>query len=182
MNRREILASVHTNVQDKSTRTHILATEAIMRSLASRLGENEQEWALTALLHDIDAELVGDDDSSHSKLAADLAREFGATESMYHAILCHNQVHGLPRETLLDSALFCADALSRLITAAADAEPAKLGGLTAGTLRQRFHEEGFAPEADRAQLAECHGLGLGLDETLALGLDAMVGVRSHLAL
>ncbi|MFW6150758.1 MAG: HD domain-containing protein [Chloroflexota bacterium] len=182
MNRREILASVRANVQDKSTRSHILATEAIMRSLASRLDQDEQEWALAALLHDIDVELVGDDDPSHSKLAADIALELGAPESVYHAILCHNQAHGLPRETLLDRGLFCADALSRLITAAAHADPASLGGLTAETLRQRFHQEGFAPEADRTQLAECHELGLGLGETLALGLEAMVRARSDLAL
>lgn len=182
MNRREILASVRANVQDKSTRGHILATEAIMRSLASRLDQDEQEWALTALLHDIDVELVGDDHTSHSKLAADIARELGATESMYHAILCHNQVHGLPRETLLDRGLFCADALSRLITAAADVEPARLGGLTPEALWQRFHQDGFAPEADRTQLAECHELGLGLAEILALGLEAMVRIRSDLAL
>ena len=69
----------------------MLATEAIMRALARRLGEDEEEWGLTGLLHDIDMELTEGDMSTHSKLGADLARELGASEAMAHAILCHNE-------------------------------------------------------------------------------------------
>jgi uncharacterized protein len=37
---------------------HMLATEAIMRALARRLGDDEEEWGLAGLVHDIDVELV----------------------------------------------------------------------------------------------------------------------------
>lgn len=179
MNRQEILASVRTNIQDTSTRRHILATEAIMRAFANRLGQNEEEWGLTALLHDIDVELVEGDTSTHSKLAADIARELGATDAMAHAILCHNQVHGLPRESPLDRALFCADGLSRLITAATPHDPAKLEELTTEVLLKRFREQGFAPEVDREQVAECGALGLELDEAMALGIEALAHLHSY---
>jgi len=77
-NRDEILDSIHGNVQDKNMIRHMLATEAIMRALAKRLGEDEEEWGITGLIHDIDMELVEGDMSSHSKLAADIAKELGA--------------------------------------------------------------------------------------------------------
>jgi putative nucleotidyltransferase with HDIG domain len=116
LDRDEILDSIHGNVQDKNMIRHMLATEAIMRTLARKLGEDEEEWGITGLIHDIDVELIEGDMSSHSKLGADIAQEFGATESMAHAILCHNEAHGVLRETKLDKALFCADPLSGLIT------------------------------------------------------------------
>ncbi|MFU8796392.1 MAG: HD domain-containing protein, partial [Dehalococcoidia bacterium] len=71
LDRETILESVYENVRDGNMRKHMLATEAIMRSLARRLGEDEEEWGLTGLIHDIDAELVKHDMSVHSRLGAD---------------------------------------------------------------------------------------------------------------
>ena len=95
MTREEALDSIKDNVENANLVKHMLATEAIMCSLARRLDEDEEEWGLTGLLHDIDMELTGGDMNSHSKLGADLARELGASETMAHAILCHNETHGV---------------------------------------------------------------------------------------
>ena len=127
MNRKEALDSVKANVENSNTLKHMLATEAIMRALARRFGEDEEEWGLTGLLHDIDMELTEGDMSAHSKLGADLSRELGASEEMVHAILCHNKAHGIPLETKLDKALVCADPLTGLIVAAALVHPHFIG-------------------------------------------------------
>ena len=154
-----------------------------MRALARRFGEDEEEWGLTGLLHDIDAELTEDDMSTHSKLGADLVRELGASEEMAHAILCHNEAHGIPRETNLDKALFCADPLTGLIIAATLVHPdKKLVGLEAQSVRKRFKEKSFAAGANREQIALCSELGLELDEFIELGLEAMKGVAPGLGL
>ena len=78
MNRKEVLESLKENVENQNLITHMLATEAVMRALARRLGEDEEEWGLTGLLHDSDVELTAGDMKAHSKLGADLAREMGA--------------------------------------------------------------------------------------------------------
>ena len=106
MDREEALDSVKTNIENENLLKHVLATEAIMRALARRLGEYVDEWGLTGLLHDIDMELTEGDMSSHSRLGADLVREMGASEAVVHAVLCHNETHGISRETKLDRALF----------------------------------------------------------------------------
>jgi putative nucleotidyltransferase with HDIG domain len=181
-NRDEILDSIHGNVQDKNMIKHMLATEAIMRALARKLGENEDEWGITGLIHDIDMELVEGDMRSHSKLGADIAQELGASETMAHAILCHNEAHGVPRETKLDKALFCADPLSGLITAAALVRPDKLSGLTTKSVMKRFREKSFAAGVNREQVAQCQEIGLDLEEFIGLGIEAMKGISSQLEL
>ncbi len=183
MDRAEVLESITANVENENLRRHMLATEAIMRALARRFGEDEQEWGLTGLLHDIDVELTEGDMSSHSKLGADLARDLGASEAMVHAILCHNAAHGIPCETRLDKALFCADPLTGLITAAALVRPdKKLAGVEAKSVRKRFREKSFAAGANREQIASCRELGLELDEFIELGLEAMKKIAPSLGL
>ncbi len=183
MNRDEVLDSIRANVENDNLIRHMLATEAIMRAMARRFGEDEEEWGLTGLLHDIDVELTADDVHSHSKLGADLARELGASEKMAHAILRHNEAHGIPCETLLDKALFCADPLTGLIIAGALVSPdKKLSGLTAKSLLKRFGDKRFAAGAKREQIARCTEIGLELEEFIALGLQAMKGIAGELGL
>ncbi len=181
--REEALNSIKANVESENTIKHMLATEAIMRALARHLGEDEEEWGLTGLLHDIDMELTEGDMSTHSKLGADLARELGASEAMANAILCHNEAHGIPRETKLDKALFCADPLTGLIIAAALVRPdKKLAGVEARSVRKKFKEKSFAAGANREQISQCTEIGLELDEFLQLGLEAMKEIADDLGL
>jgi putative nucleotidyltransferase with HDIG domain len=181
LTREEALDSIKANVENGNMIKHMLATEAVMRALAKRLGEDETEWGLTGLLHDIDVELTGGDMTSHSRLGADLARELGASDEMANAILCHNQTHGVPLETKLDKALYCADPLTGLITAAALVRPdKKLAGVEASSVKKRFKEKAFAAGASREQIAQCTALGLELDEFIELGLKAMKKVAPQL--
>ena len=183
MTRKEALESVKANVENENLVKHMLATEAIMRALARRLGEDEETWGLTGLLHDIDMELTRGDMSTHSKLGADLVKELGASEEMAHAILCHNETHGIPVETKLDKALFCVDPLTGLIIAATLVRPdKKLAGLEARSVKKRFKEKGFAAGASREQISKCSEIELELDEFIELGLEAMKGIAPQLGL
>ncbi|MES0278497.1 MAG: HDIG domain-containing metalloprotein [Dehalococcoidales bacterium] len=183
MTREEALGSVRASVENANLVKHMLATEVVMRALARRLGEDEEAWGLTGLLHDIDVELTDGDMTQHSMLGSDLTRELGASEEMVHAILAHNQGHGIALETRLDKALFCADPLTGLITAAALIRPdKKLAGVEARSVQKRFKEKSFAAGADRGQIAGCLELGIELDEFLQIGLSAMKGIAKDLGL
>ncbi len=183
MTRKEALDSVKANVENENLVKHMLATEAIMRALARRLGEDEEEWGLTGLLHDIDMELTEGDMNIHSTLGADLVRELGVNETMVHAILCHNEAHGIPRETKLDKALFCVDPLTGLITTAALVRPdKKLAGLEANSVKKKFKEKSFAAGVNREQISSCSQVGPELDEFIELGLVAMQGIAADLGL
>jgi putative nucleotidyltransferase with HDIG domain len=183
MNREEVIDSIESNVENRNLIKHMLATEAILRNLAKKLDENEEEWGLTGLVHDIDIELTKGDMNKHSKLGADLVRELGASEKVVHAVLCHNEQHGINCRTKLDRALFCSDPLTGLITAAALVRPdKKLAGVKARSVKKRFKEKSFAAGAKREQIATCSELGLELDEFIELGLEAMKDVAHDLGL
>jgi len=183
MNREEALKAVKQNIRNENLVRHMLATEAIMRALAKRLGENEEEWGLAGLLHDIDLELIDNDMSLHSKRSAEMAKQLGANDMICHAIICHNGAHNEPFATLMDKALFCADPLTGLITAGALVRPEKkLAFVEAKSIRKRFKEKSFAAGANREQIAKCSDIGMELDDFIALGLDAMKGVSDSLGL
>ena len=183
MNREEALAAVKTKVANENSVKHMLAAEAIMRALARRFGEDEEEWGLAGLLHDIDLELYGGDMKVHSRMGSDMVKELGVSPVIAQAILCHNEAHGVPRQTRMDKALFCADPVTGLITASALVRPdRKLASVEAKSVRKRFKEKSFAAGANRENIATCSELGLELDEFLDLGLQAMQGIAPELGL
>jgi len=183
MTRDEALRSIKEKVKNENLIRHMLATEAIMRALAPRFGGDVEEWGLAGLLHDIDIELVGPDMKEHSRLGAELARQLGASEAMAHAILTHNDAHGIPVQTEMDKALFCSDPLTGLITAAALVRPGrKLAGVEAKSVRKRYKEKSFAAGANRENIAKCSALGIDLDDFIDLALKAMQGVAAELGL
>ena len=46
------------HIDDKTIRLHSLQTEALMRALARHLGQNEEEWGIIGLLHNLDYQLT----------------------------------------------------------------------------------------------------------------------------
>ena len=183
MTRDEALKAIQANVKNQNLVKHMLATEAIMRALARRFGEDEEAWGLAGLLHDIDVELCNDDMALHSKIGADMVAKMGLSPEIVHAIQAHNDAHGVPLESRLDKALYCVDPLTGLITAGALIRPEKkLAAVEARSIRKRFKEKSFAAGARRDAIATCSSLGLELDDFIAIGLEAMQGISTELGL
>lgn len=183
IDRSAVLAVVEARVAGASLRRHMLATEAIMRALAARLGEDPHVWGLAGLGHDLDDEETEDDFTRHGVVAAQTLRDLGLPEAAAHAVEAHNPATGVAASERVDVALIAADQLSGLITAAALVRPEKdLAGVKVKSVRKRYREGAFARGVNRASIARCEELGLGLDEFFALGLEAMQGVASDLGL
>lgn len=183
LNREIALESLKENVENENLIKHMLSVEAIMRALARRLGQDENLWGITGLLHDIDVELSGGDMTIHSQLGADMLTEMGLRYEAVQAVLRHNEAHGIPVETPIDIALFCSDALSGLVTTTALVRPdKKLGSVELKSIRKKYREKGFAAGVKREQIEECCKLDLELDEFIQLGLDAMKEISEALGL
>ncbi len=154
-----------------------------MEALAKHLGEDPEKWGLAGLLHDIDYDKTADSPEQHSMIGADMLAELGVAPDIVYAVRVHNEVHGLPRNTLLDKALYAADPLSGLIVAAALIHPErKLAAIDVPFLINRFHEKSFARGASREQIETCTELGLSLEEFMGLALRAMQAISTELGL
>ena len=79
-----------------------------MRALAVRLGGDQEQWGLTGLLHDVDYDKTASEPEQHSWQEQLCCRRRVDSEIVY-AVKVHNEVHGLPRQSLLDKALYAAD-------------------------------------------------------------------------
>jgi len=181
--REQVVAAVEERVTNVNLRRHMLATEAIMRALAVRLGEDPDVWGLAGLAHDIDVEETEGDATRHGAVAADAVRGLGLPDEAAHAVAAHNPETGVVAASRLDIGLIAADQLSGLVTAAALVRPDKdLAGVKAKSVRKRYREGAFARGVDRESIARCAEVGLELDEFMTLGLEAMQSVAPELGL
>jgi len=183
MNREEALNKIKQYVKNKNLIKHMLATEAIMRALAKKFNEDEEKWGITGLLHDIDYELTEKEPEKHSLLAEEILKNDNLPQEIIEAIKAHNEIHGLPRETLLAKALYVVDPLTGLIVAAALVHPEKkLAPLDVNFILNRFKEKSFARGANRDQIKKCEEIGLTLEEFIDIGLKAMKTISDDLGL
>ncbi len=181
MTREEAWQRVQKQVSNKNLRKHMLAAEAVMRRLAGHFGEDEENWGLAGLLHDLDYDQTADDFPRHGLMTVEMLEGEGLPEDILYAIKSHPG--HFPRKALLDQALYAVDPITGLIVAAALMHPSKkLKQLDLDFLERRFREKRFAAGADREQIQSCESFGLPLKDFMNLSLEAMQGIGEALGL
>jgi len=61
---------------------HCLASEAVLRELARKFGEDEDVWGIAGLLHDLDVEITNADPKSHALVAAEMLQNILPAEAV----------------------------------------------------------------------------------------------------
>jgi putative nucleotidyltransferase with HDIG domain len=179
--RTEALKRVQSEVKTKNLIKHMLAVEACMRALAGKLGQNEELWGLTGLLHDLDYEQTKDNPEQHALTTCQMLADSGLPRESLDAILAHN-AHK-PCESQLEIALYAVDPTSGFLVSCALMHPdKKLASLDLEFIKNRMKEKRFSAAVSREQMAECQKLGIELDEFLELCLEAMQGISEELGL
>ncbi|MFZ3070450.1 MAG: HDIG domain-containing metalloprotein [Anaerolineaceae bacterium] len=153
MNHEEALQFIRQYVRNESLIRHMLSVEAAMRFYAKMLDQDADAWGLAGLLHDFDWE-IHPTAEQHPLAGAPLLSEAGVPEEIIHAILTHADHTGIPRETLMEKALFACDEVTGMITAVALVRPSRsLYDLEASSVKKKWKDKAFAAGADR-QLME----------------------------
>ena len=183
ISREEALQLLGQYIANKNMIKHCLATEAVLRALAKRLGENEEKWGLAGLLHDLDVE-TQPDLSVHTSETVQILSEKGIDPEIIDAIRMHNEkAHGEKRHTLFHHALAAGETITGLVTATALVYPEKkLSSVKPKSVRKRFKEKAFAKGANREIIRECEHLGLEINEFCDLALEAMTEISDDLGL
>ncbi|SEG08129.1 HDIG domain-containing protein [Caloramator fervidus] len=183
MNRDLALSHVKERVKNENLLKHMFAVEAVMRALAKRLNQDEEKWAICGLVHDIDYEETADLPEKHSIVGAEVLQSLGYPEDVVYAVKAHNEIHGFPRLSLLDKALWAADPVTGLIIASALVLPdKKLESLTVESVLKKMKKKDFAKGANREQIKSIEDIGISLEEFISISLEAMKNIAKDLGL
>ncbi len=183
MERTETLAIVHEFVRNENLIKHMLAVEAAMRFYAEKLGEDAETWGVTGLLHDFDWE-IHPSLEEHPQAGAPLLRERGVPEEIVRAILSHADHTGIPRETVMEKALYACDEITGLITAVALVRPSRsLMDLKVKSVKKKWKDKSFAAGANRGEMERgAQEFGVELWEHTGNVIEAMRRIAPELGL
>ena len=182
INRDEALKLIKENVSNEKLIKHMLSVEAIMKSLAKKLGEDEELWGLVGLLHDVDYERTINEFSKHGLISAEMLKDKLPSEAL-DAIRAHNEMTGFKCNSKLSNALIASDQLSGLIIATALVMPnKKLSEVKVRSVIKKFKQKDFARNVRRDKILACEKLGLSLEEFVDIGLRALQEISDELGL
>jgi len=140
------------HVQDPNLRRHMLAVEIVMRAYARELGENEDVWGITGLLHDFDWE-IHPTAAEHPELGCRMLEEIGWPAPIVRAIRGHATYLNVPRDTPLARALFASDEITGFVGAVVLVRPNKtIREVTAHSVLKKLKDKSFAAKVDRDEV------------------------------
>jgi uncharacterized protein len=183
MERQAAFDLLHQYIQKEHLIKHMISVEACMRGLAIELQENEDEFGLAGLLHDIDYELTSETPENHGIIGAGILEKQQVPSHVIQAIKAHSHYSNEIRETLISRALYAIDPLSGLVIASALTTPdKKLNSINTTFVLKRFKEKRFAAGANRDQIKTCEEWGIPLDKLIGISIKAMQEIAGDLGL
>ncbi len=173
---------------DESDFNHFLESEAIMKELAKKLGEDEEKWAMLGLLHDVDWGIMKNNSTEHLTKAPEILKDVGFDEEFINNIVSHGcgfECAGLKnkkRGKREEYALAASETLTGLIHAYALMRGKKISDMEVAGLKKKFKDKRFAAAISRDIIKEAENLGIPLDEFLSIGISGMKKIKDEIGL
>jgi putative nucleotidyltransferase with HDIG domain len=170
-------------IESDSLRRHLLGVEAAMRAYARKWDEDEELYAVTGLVHDLDYERYPDLDTGHPRHAIKELEERGYPQDVIDAVAGHADFMGVPRETRMAKTLYAVDELSGFIAACALVRPTGIDGMKPKSVKKKLKQPSFAAAVNREEVQRgIDELGVDQDEHLALIIEALAERSDELGL
>jgi len=165
-------------VKSGDVRKHCREVEEIMRLLAREFAENEEEWAIAGLMHDLDFE-EGMDAKQHGIKTVEILKKENYSDDICHAILAHNEENtGVKRESRFDYALSAADNISGLIYAYGLMRKT-LDGMEVSGVKKKLKDKRFA-EGVRRDLIYDFEKFISIERFIEIAIEAMQGISKEI--
>ncbi|HBG74096.1 MAG: HAD family hydrolase [Chloroflexi bacterium GWB2_49_20] len=179
----EALNIVRTYVKNENLVNHMLSVAAAMRFYAEKFGENADKWEVVGLLHDFDWE-IHPTLAEHPQAGAPILRELGVAEEVIRAVLSHGEETRIPRQSLMEKALFACDEITGLVTAVALVRPSRsLMDLEVKSVKKKWKDHAFAAGANRDEIEQsAREFGVDLWEHVGNVIVAMRRIAPQLGL
>jgi putative nucleotidyltransferase with HDIG domain len=183
MIRSEALAIVREYIKNENLVRHMLSVEACMRFYAEKYNQDVETWGITGLLHDFDWEIHPTLDN-HPQSGAPILRQRSVPEEIVRAVLSHADHTGVPRQSLMEKALYACDEITGLVTAVALVRPSRsLSDLEASSVKKKWKDRAFAAGANREEIEKATAdFGIELWEHVGNVILAMRRIAPELGL
>jgi putative nucleotidyltransferase with HDIG domain len=171
------------HVKDEALRRHMLAVETVMRAYARSLGEDEDRWGVTGLLHDFDWE-IHPDKVRHPEQGCRMLEADGWPADVVRAIRGHATYLGVPRDSTMARALFACDELTGFIGAVVAVRPNKtIREVNVNSVRKKLKDKRFAAKVDREEVEQgAREFDVDLDAHIAFLIAALTENAEALAI
>ncbi len=182
------LLKKYNSIENKHDWNHYLESEAIMKELAKKLGEDEVYWGMLGLLHDVDWGITKENVSEHLTKTPEILREAGFDDEFIDNIISHGcgfECAGLKdkkREGRVQHALAACETLTGLIYAYALMRNKKISDMEVKGLKKKFKDKKFAEGCDRDIIKEIEEVGLSVDEFFEVGINGMKSIKNDIGL
>jgi len=187
----EAAALFDDHVKDPGIRMHCRASEQIMRGLARHFGQDEAQWGILGLLHDVDFDKTKDDPVNHCVLARKIWQDAGVSNEAIEIMGSHawgtgcggGKVEEKKRTRAIEHALVASETITGLIHAAALMNPEKkLANVKVKSIKKKYKSKAFARNCNREFIAEIENVGLPLEEFFGIAIKAMQEISDELGL
>ncbi len=170
-------------VKSESLRKHMLAVEACVAAYARQFGEDEEKWAVTALLHDFDWE-IHPEAPDHPMKGESILAGRGVDEEIRRAILSHADYSGVPRVSRLEKTLYACDELAGFLTACSYVKPSRsIHEVEVRSVRKKLKDKAFARNVNRDDIIKgASEMGIDIDQHIDFCIRAMQGKATELGL
>lgn len=184
MERTEALSLLKEYIKSDKMIIHSLCSEAVMRAVAKRLGEDPERYGLAGLLHDLDVEITSAEPLIHGKKTVEILKEKGLDPEIVDAIGMHNEMSaGIPRSTKFQHALAAGETITGLIYATTLVYPdKKIASVKPKSVTKRMGEKAFAASVKRENILECEKIGIPIEEFVQISVNAMKEIAGEIGL
>ncbi|HTX89363.1 MAG TPA: HD domain-containing protein [Bacteroidales bacterium] len=184
MTREKALELLNEYVKNEKMIFHSLASEAVMRGLARRLGRDQEKWGLAGLLHDLDVEITHAEPTVHGTQTETLLKDYTVDPEILDAIRMHNEYSsGKERSNEFEHALAAGETITGLIFATTYVYPdKKLASVKPKSVVKRMKEKMFAASVKRENILECEKIGIPMEEFAALAIESMLPIADRIGL
>ena len=161
--------------RNESLIKHALAVEAVMRNCARKQGQDEEEWGVIGLVHDLDYEQFPD---RHCKKTEEILRAHDWPDDYVRAVMSHGWglCTDVEPQSELEKTLYAVDELVGLVVATALVRPNKsVMDMEPKSVKKKWKEKSFAAGVNRDVIEKgAKMLGMELGELIS---DVIIGMR-----
>ena len=189
INREQALELVKKHNSHEPDLVHYLESEAVMRELAKKLGEDEEYWGMLGLLHDVDWGLTKENFRTHLTKAPEILKGAGFDDDFIGVIVSHGygfeelpHLGGQERTEKVQHALAASETVTGLVHAYALMRGKKISDMEVRGLKKKFKDKKFAAAIRRDIIMEAEKLGLTLDEFLEIAIEGIKKVKDKVGL